>query len=155
MITFIILEEASHIIGTTLRSFLPLQDLQMLANLPHVVAHFVRPGQQQKQGEQMEGSAPASGLFLLDSGAGGVELMLHARAAQELQVQAAPHVRTHTLKVRALVLLKCVHCQSHLLTPGENMSYGTVSLSGTKASEGRGLLCWSDTSLNEGSFLRW
>ncbi|CAL8460583.1 g112 [Coccomyxa elongata] len=74
------------------------QDLQMLANLPHVVAHFVRPGQRQKQGEQMEGPAPLSGLFLLDSGAGGVELMLHARAAQELQVQAAPHVRTHTLK---------------------------------------------------------
>lgn len=78
----------------------------MLANLPHVVAHFVRPGQQQKQGEQMEGPAPLSGLFLLDSGAGGVELMLHARAAQELQVQAAPHVRTHTLKVCALLSSK-------------------------------------------------
>ena len=103
----------------------------MLANLPHVVAHFVRSGKQQTQAEQMEG------LFLLDSGAGGVELMLHARAAQELQVQAAPHVRTHTLKVRALLLSNCVYANVAMLIRVAKACF-MAPLIGTKASEGEG-----------------
>jgi len=81
-----------------------VQELQMLANLPHVVAHFQRPMELPNSKEQEQGPARMSALFLLDSGAGGVEVMLHARAAQELQLQAAPHVRTHTLKVDAALL---------------------------------------------------
>jgi hypothetical protein len=79
----------------------------MLANLPHVSAHFELPRQQRKEGQQQEDRVPSSALFLLDSGAGGVEVMLHARAAQELQLHSAPHVRTHTLKVSAVLLKRC------------------------------------------------
>ncbi len=74
----------------------------MLANLPHVSAEFERPRHQQKEQQKQEETTPSSALFLLDSGAGGVEVMLHARAAQELQIHSAPHVRTHTLKVCAI-----------------------------------------------------
>lgn len=66
----------------------------MLANLPHVLAAFEVPGEQQGQ----PGSS-TSALFLLDSGAGGVEVMFHARGVQELQLQSMPQVKTHTLKV--------------------------------------------------------
>lgn len=51
----------------------------MVANLPHVeVLLTVR-----------EGDKPVKCLLMLDSGAGGVDAMFHARAAQELGVTQA------------------------------------------------------------------
>ena len=113
----------------------------MLANLPHVLARFgsapalASPGggghapaqappaqrqqaqqAQQQQQQQPPGAGSERGgeeeaLFLLDSGAGGVEVMFHSRAVEELALRSLPQVRTHSLKVRA-------HHARHGLPPG-------------------------------------
>jgi hypothetical protein len=69
------------------------QEIQLLANIPHVTASFELPAA--KLGEQ----SPLAALFLLDSGAAGIEVIFHARAVKELQLQSMPHIKSHTLKV--------------------------------------------------------
>ena len=116
----------------------------MLANLPHVLAHFSRSEDDRPaDGPAEPPSPPSAALFLLvrrkfmlcsvvmtmlhlgplpqapphvhrhmrvagdhaallcrqDSGAGGVEVMFHARAVEELALQQLPRVSTHSLKV--------------------------------------------------------
>ena len=91
----------------------------MLANLPHVLARFGGAGEPALAGPEGGGNAPPQAsppapqpqqqqqrqgaeeeaLFLLDSGAGGVEVMFHWRAVEELALRSLPQVRTHSLKV--------------------------------------------------------
>ncbi|WIA19987.1 hypothetical protein OEZ85_005860 [Tetradesmus obliquus] len=52
------------------------QPLVMIASLPHIELEFVSPGT----------GARHSSLFLVDTGAGGTEVMFHSRAARELKL---------------------------------------------------------------------
>jgi hypothetical protein len=47
-----------------------------IASLPHIELEFVSPGTGKRH----------SSLFLVDTGAGGTEMMFHSRAARELQL---------------------------------------------------------------------
>jgi predicted aspartyl protease len=47
-----------------------------IASLPHIELEFVSPGT----------GARHSSLFLVDTGAGGTEVMFHSRAAKELEL---------------------------------------------------------------------
>lgn len=72
------------------------QSLVMLANLPHVEVLLT----------VIEGNQPQRCMLMLDSGAGGVDAMFHARAVQELGLaQASKHgIRTLTVRSRSALI---------------------------------------------------
>ena len=65
------------------------QPLVMLANLPHLEVMLT----------VHEGDPPVKCMLMLDSGAGGVDAMFHARAVQELGLAQAEKHGTGTLRV--------------------------------------------------------
>ena len=68
------------------------QPLVMLANLPHLEVLLT----------VNEGERPVQCMLMLDSGAGGVDAMFHARAVQELGLTQAHRHGTRTLTVCSL-----------------------------------------------------
>ena len=69
------------------------QPLVMLANLPHLEVLLT----------VNEGDQPVQCMLMLDSGAGGVDAMFHARAVQELGLAQANKHGIRTLMVRSLI----------------------------------------------------
>lgn len=76
----------------------------MLANLPHVEVLLT----------VTEGSQPQRCMLMLDSGAGGVDAMFHARALQELGLaQASKHgIRTLTVRRQSALQISS-HIKQH------------------------------------------
>lgn len=68
------------------------QPLVMVANLPHVEALLC----------VTEGGEPVQCLLMLDSGAGGVDAMFHARAVQELGLAQTSKHGLRILRVHCL-----------------------------------------------------
>ena len=73
----------------------------MLANLPHVEVLLT----------VTEGDQPQRCMLMLDSGAGGVDAMFHARAVQELGLAQAQKRGVRTLTVRSKQHSQLSHAQ--------------------------------------------
>lgn len=80
------------------------QPLVMLANLPHLEVLLT----------VTEGGQPVQCMLMLDSGAGGVDAMFHARAVQELGLAQANKHGIRTLMVCSFISLSLIQQQSHL-----------------------------------------
>lgn len=80
------------------------QPLVMLANLPHLEVLLT----------VNEGDQPVHCMLMLDSGAGGVDAMFHARAVQELGLAQANKHGLRTLTVCSLVSNSLIQQSLHL-----------------------------------------
>ena len=80
------------------------QPLVMIANLPHVEVLLTIK----------EGDKPVKCMFMLDSGAGGVDAMFHSRAVRELGlIQDNKHgMRTLTVTILLSCSAACMRLQS-------------------------------------------
>ena len=72
----------------------------MQANLPHIQATFCADADSTSSAVHQE-------MFMLDSGAGGVDVMFHARAMQELQLQRAAGLHSKSIRVKCATGLLC------------------------------------------------
>lgn len=82
------------------------QPLVMLANLPHVEVLLT----------VSEGAQPQQCMLMLDSGAGGVDAMFHARAVKELGLAQANKHGIRTLTVRSNELYTHLPCSNQQKT---------------------------------------